>query len=318
MNYRNVDNNSQKFSSFVDKLVNFTVLFMQLVIVFVACLLYLNGNTELAIAVAFLQISVYIYAPLCQLSIYFSYMRGVKPYIERIAAIIPSEPSNVNKPLELSSITLDNLSIKTDSKTLYDDVSYTFEIGKKYLLRGESGTGKTSLLNTLIGYNRDYDGSITFNSLSENDLSDDDLNSYISYCHQEPFLFIGSLLDNITMYDEKPNMERVNELIKLCKLDKFAEIRGLNTLLDNNENAISIGEMQRISLARALYFDKPVLFLDEVTSSVDAENANDIFDVIKNIKGKLIIWISHQSEVESLDWIDKSLLLENRKLKECN
>ncbi|MBO8461913.1 MAG: ATP-binding cassette domain-containing protein, partial [Firmicutes bacterium] len=90
--------------------------------------------------------------------------------------------------------------------------------------------------------------------------------------------------------------------------------RGLYNLLDNSSNSISIGEMQRISLARILYLDKPILFLDEVTSSLDQKNSEDINNIIKNLDNKLVIWISHNKDVSNLKWIDNKVVIDNRQI----
>jgi len=118
------------------------------------------------------------------------------------------------------------------------------------------------------------------------------------------------------MFSKNPDMDKVTLLIKHCKLDDFAKQRGLYAPLDNSSNAISIGEMQRISLARTLYLDRPILFLDEITSSLDEKNAKEINDVIRNIENKLIIWISHNRDMKELSWIDKKIKIENAKIAE--
>lgn len=173
-------------------------------------------------------------------------MKSVDAIIERIAEIKPSKLAAKNEDISpFKAITLKDLSIKTESKVLLDNVSYHFEPGKRYILNGESGSGKTTLFNAIIGQRKDYDGKILLGSEEIRDMDERKINSSISYCRQSPFLFIGSLIDNITVFEENPNMDKVQEVLHLCQLDDFASSRGVETELDNNENSISLGEMQR-------------------------------------------------------------------------
>lgn len=189
-------------------------------------------------------------------------------------------------------------------------------LAKKYLLMGKSGIGKSTLLNAIIGYTEIKNGSIDVTDGVDKVSNVNETSHLIGYVHQKPFLFIGNLVENITMFSKNPDMDKVTLLIKHCKLDDFAKQRGLYAPLDNSSNAISIGEMQRISLARTLYLDRPILFLDEITSSLDEKNAKEINDVIRNIENKLIIWISHNRDMKELSWIDKKIKIENAKIAE--
>ncbi len=197
-----------------------------------------------------------------------------------------------------------------------NDVTYDFDFGKKYLLMGKSGIGKSTLLNAIIGYTEIKNGSIDVTDGVDKASNVNETSHLIGYVHQKPFLFIGNLVENITMFSKNPDMDKVTLLIKRCKLDDFASQRGLYAPLDNSSNAISIGEMQRISLARTLYLDRPILFLDEITSSLDEKNAKEINDVIRNNENKLIIWISHSRDMKELSWIDKKIKIENAKIAE--
>jgi len=181
---------------------------------------------------------------------------------------------------------------------------------------GKSGIGKSTLLNAIIGYTEIKNGSIDVTDGVDKVSNVNETSHLIGYVHQKPFLFIGNLVENITMFSKNPDMDKVTLLIKHCKLDDFAKQRGLYAPLDNSSNAISIGEMQRISLARTLYLDRPILFLDEITSSLDEKNAKEINDVIRNIENKLIIWISHNRDMKELSWIDKKIKIENAKIAE--
>ena len=312
------ENKYWKVISFDNNIVQILILLLQFFTVFFACLLVHYGLAKVAICVAFLQIGTTIYSPLTQLISSYSYIKSVKGVVNRLSEFTKLTDKKVNKcDIKDPSISVSGLTISYNDRKILDNVSYTFDFGKKYMLTGKSGIGKSTLLNSIFGYINKESGEIDFfneNKRVEN--TNDNSNSLIGYVHQKPYLFIGSLVENITMFSKEPDMEKVNKIIKQCRLDDFASQRGLNSPLDNSNNSISLGEMQRISLARILYLDKPILFLDEVTSSLDENNAHAINDAIQELDNKLVIWISHDKDTQNLTWIDQKLIIQDSKLIE--
>ena len=312
------ENKYWKVISFDNNIVQILILLLQFFTVFFACLLVHYGLAKVAICVAFLQIGTTIYSPLTQLISSYSYIKSVKGVVNRLSEFTKLTDKKVNKcDIKDPSISVSGLTISYNDRKILDNVSYTFDFGKKYMLTGKSGIGKSTLLNSIFGYINKESGEIDFFNENERvENTNDNSNSLIGYVHQKPYLFIGSLVENITMFSKEPDMEKVNKIIKQCRLDDFASQRGLNSPLDNSNNSISLGEMQRISLARILYLDKPILFLDEVTSSLDENNAHAINGAIKELDNKLVIWISHDKDTQNLSWLDQKLIIQDSKLIE--
>lgn len=136
----------------------------------------------------------------------------------------------------------------------------------------------------------------------------------LSYCSQEPYLFLDNLEENITLFSSSPDRAKLKQVIEQCALTSFVNKRGLHAPLNELDAKISLGEKQRISLARALYLDRPIILLDEVTSSLDPENSAILLSTLRNIQGKTIILISHQTQAKEASFFDLGYQLLDKKL----
>ncbi len=221
-------------------------------------------------------------------------MVSVKGVIKKIDNLFTKrKKESLVKIDDVNEVKVVNLTKSFKKKVLFKDLNLVFKKNKKYMIEGESGVGKTTLLNLLTSYDDDYEGYIYFDNVNIKDLSKDNINNLVTYCEQSPFLFNANLIDNITIFEENPDLDKVKNIIKKCSLEDFFNKRG-NELLDNTLNQISLGEKQRIALVRALYLDKPIILLDEITSSLDYENSLIVSKTIKNIENKIVIIISHK------------------------
>ena len=126
-----------------------------------------------------------------------------------------------------------------------------------------------------------------------------------TYISQNSFLFDGTILENITMGGEKKNNELFNKAVKLSHLEKFInELSELeNHLIGENGLKLSGGQRQRIALARALYFNRSILILDESLSEVEEKIEREILEGIKSLKSQTIIYITHRKS--NLDLCDQ-------------
>lgn len=221
-------------------------------------------------------------------------MVSVKGVIKKIDNLFTKrKKESLVKIDDVNEVKVVNLTKSFKKKVLFKDLNLVFKKNKKYMIEGESGVGKTTLLNLLTSYDDDYEGYIYFDNVNIKDLSKDNINNLVTYCEQSPFLFNANLIDNITIFEENPDLDKVKNIIKKSSLEDFFYKRG-NELLDNTLNQISLGEKQRIALVRALYLDKPIILLDEITNSLDYENSLIVSKTIKNIENKIVIIISHK------------------------
>ncbi|MFA7045660.1 MAG: ABC transporter ATP-binding protein [Candidatus Izemoplasmatales bacterium] len=191
-------------------------------------------------------------------------------------------------------VEVQDLHFQYDERTLFHDLDFTIEKGKKYLLKGPSGSGKSTLIKLLSGIYDQYDGKITVDGTDLRAISLKSLNNRSSYIFQDVFLFEASLKDNIALFKEI-DPYRLAEAIEKSGLKEFVDShpKGVDFQIEENGKNLSGGERQRVSIARALYKQAEVLFVDEATSSLNDELGRGIEATILNLDATVIA-ISHK------------------------
>jgi ABC-type multidrug transport system fused ATPase/permease subunit len=181
-----------------------------------------------------------------------------------------------------------------------------FRKNEKYILVGDSGSGKTTLLNMLIGSLKNYEGSLSWDGMEYSEIPSQLLKENIVAVSQSNYLFNTSLKGNICMAAsyERKKMEKVLEKSHLTSFINNLPDH-LDTIIDDNFLEMSGGQIQRISLARALYNMKSVFLIDEGTSSLDKENAVQIEKSLLEDKNLTIIMITHNVRDEFSSLIDR-------------
>lgn len=210
---------------------------------------------------------------------------------------------NTIPPIE--SITIENLNYNFSSTSIvYPNM--TFQKKHKYIIQGESGSGKSTLINILCGNYKKYSGSICWNSLEYNSLHSSHLKSKIAFVSQRVHLFNASLRDNIIMnspYDERLFKDVLKKTNLLSVFTQLPE--GDKTLYDDNKIAFSGGQLQRISIARALYNRKELIIMDEGTSSLDKENAINIERILLDDPEITLVMVTHHLHDETKNLANK-------------
>lgn len=174
-----------------------------------------------------------------------------------------------------------------DDKT--KDILYNFNLsvnaGETVALVGESGAGKTTILNLLIGFNRPVSGDIYIDGHCMSDLNLRSYRDFIAVVPQNTILFSGSIRDNITYGMPDVTEEQLEYAIKASNLSKFvSELpEGLDTPIGENGGKLSGGQRQRLAIARALVRDPKVIIFDEATSALDSTSEYEIQKAIENM-----------------------------------
>ena len=213
-----------------------------------------------------------------------------------------------------NKISIVDLSYIINDKCILDNVNLEIKKNEFIGIYGESGTGKSTFLNLLMGFLKPNSGKI---KIDENDLNDENLKSWISkicYVGQNILILNDTIENNIALSNSSLNEFKLNQSIKLSQLQSFFEKGNSkkNILSEGGEN-ISGGERQRLAVARAFYKDTDVLFLDEATSSLDEETSRNLIEAINIFKGKkTIFFISHKRE--NLKNCDKIIELKDKKI----
>ena len=243
---------------------------------------------------------------------------------ERVFEILDAQPEIQDKkdaielPAIRGDIKFDNVFFSyDDEKNALDGISFDIKAGEMVGLSGPSGAGKTTLINLLGRFYDVTEGSVTIDGYNIKDLKVRSLRDQIGIVLQDPFLFHGSIADNIAY--SKPNASRV-EIIAAAKaanahdfIIKFPD--GYDTLLAERGGGLSGGEKQRISIARAILKNPRILILDEATSSVDTETESLIQSAIERlVKGRTTFAIAHR--LSTLRKADKLIILDKGKIPE--
>ncbi len=169
------------------------------------------------------------------------------------------------------------------------DVLYKFNLsvkaGETVALVGESGAGKTTILNLLIGFNKPVSGKIFIDDYNMEDLNLRSYRDFIAVVPQNTILFSGSIRDNITYGMPDVTEEQLDYALKAANLSKFiSELpEGLNTHIGENGGKLSGGQRQRLAIARALVRNPKVIIFDEATSALDSTSEHEIQKAIENM-----------------------------------
>ncbi|MDF2485576.1 MAG: transporter related, partial [Herbinix sp.] len=191
-------------------------------------------------------------------------------------------------------IKLSHVNFAYDQKQIIKDASFTIEKGKKYLIKGVSGAGKTTLMNLLAMIYDDYQGKITVDGINYNEISERSFHEKVAFIYQDVFLFEDTIKNNITLYKDVAQ-EQIDYAVRVCGLDSIVAEKkdGIEEKLTENGKNLSGGQRQRISIARAIAKNAEILFVDEGTSSLNEELGREIEKVFLELDNTVIA-ISHR------------------------
>lgn len=235
----------------------------------------------------------------------------VKVCYNRVLEILNTDIEENGKILmnSINSINLKNINLKFDNKTIINNFNYLFEKGKVYIIKGENGVGKSTLIKLILGlYIDEFHGNIFYNDFNIKDINIyDSRKRLISIIDQEPLMIHSDLYENITQNIDNMDYKSMNNLI-----DTF-NLNGLNYNIDqelNYQKVFSGGEKQKISIIRSLLKNPDVIVMDEPTSALDINSTKILIDKIKKLKSnKIIIIISHDKRLDCIS--DEIIQLKN-------
>lgn len=209
-----------------------------------------------------------------------------------------------------ASISFSNVSFKyqgAGSPYVIKDINLHVEKGKITALVGESGCGKSTLIKLMLGFYIPQKGTLRLSGKNVSDIDGQDWLRHCGVVMQEARIFSGTILENICMSDKTPDEKKAFSLLETVGLSDFVRKlpMGVNTKIGVAGIEMSGGQRQRLMIARALYKDPDLLFLDEATSSLDANNERSIVSNINILgRGKTIVIAAHRlSTVQNADRI---------------
>ena len=250
---------------------------------------------------AFLQLISQLRAPLQSVSgilpQYYSALASAERLIELQNGDMDKDSDNetISKIKEnFGGIRLQNVVFGYKDETVLNNINISIEPKMITAITGESGSGKSTIFKLLLGLYEPNSGEITVNDKYRLDTS---LRGIFAYVPQGNLILSGSLRENLTICNENVSDE---ELVKVTKAAEIYDIikelpDGFNTELSERGGGLSEGQLQRISIARALLTDAPVLLLDEATSALDEATETRVLNNIKNLKNKTVLFVTHRN-----------------------
>ena len=224
---------------------------------------------------------------------------------------------NVSKIDDLNTINIKDVVFRyADRKDLiFESVNITFNKGNIYGLVGETGSGKTTILNIITGLIKPLGGTVKYNNLE----IDDRVDRKISYVSQSTYLQNSTIKNNIAFgcHENEIDINKINSCLKSAKLEQLIKKLpdGIETKISELGANFSGGQIQRLSIARALYADSNLIIFDEPTSSLDESTKNEILNTISKLrKNRIVIMITHSKM--DLNICDKILEIKNQSIVE--
>ncbi len=266
---------------------------------------------------AFVTALFMLYDPIKKFSNIHNKMQDALAATERIDELFKETPviiSGEHILKNVEEIRFDNVSLFYEEKAALENVNITAQKGKVYALVGDSGAGKSSLVNLLVRF---YDVSKGTLSINDGDIRSYTLSSLhhkIAFVTQRIFIFQDTIAHNVA-YGEAVDEERVVTALKKAFVWDFVEQlpEGIETRLDEFGTNLSGGQRQRIALARALYKDPEVLILDEATSALDNKSEKAIQLALEGIKKEMITFVvAHR--LSTIEHADEILVFQEGKI----
>ena len=274
---------------------------------------------------AFLLYANMFYEPVRQLVSINNLISAGKASGERVFEILdtpvdiidPTQP--VRFPTIKQDITFKNVSFAyNDRQNLVEMLDFTIPHGSTTALVGPTGSGKTTIASLLLRYYDVSGGSVLIDNVDVRKFRLNELRENIGFVSQDPFLFDATIKENLLLASPLSGEREMMEALDAASIRKFVESLpdGINTQIGERGIRLSMGEKQRITLARAILKSSPIMIFDEATSSVDVETEREIQIAISTLMKKhTTLIIAHR--LSTIREADQIIFLEKGKIVEC-
>lgn len=295
-------------ASFINELKNISITMF-------SALLVINGNLTLGMMLSISYILGQLNAPVIQLVDFIHSLQDAKISFERISEIHGREDEESSSEIKIQRIPKKETIILRDisfrylgsTETVLKDINLNIPPNKITAIVGASGSGKTTLMKLLLKFYQPISGTIRIGNYDLNSIFQQSWRDNCGVVMQDGYIFNDTIAKNIALCEEIIDIDKLLRAIEIANIRSFIEKLPLayNTKIGNEGVGLSMGQQQRILIARAVYKNPKYIFFDEATSSLDANNERVIMNNLQNFfKGRTAIVIAHRlSTVKNADQI---------------
>lgn len=262
--------------------------------------LYVHGSIAVPILLVFLVMGYKFFEPLSHFGVFVSEMRYMHLAASRVTDVMETPPltePDVAKVPGSHDIAFSNVSFSYDRCEVLSGIRAVFPEKSITALVGPSGGGKTTITSLISRFWDVGDGVVSIGGVDVRDMNTEDLHAMISMVFQDVYLFQDTIINNIRVGKKDATRDEVMAAAKVARCHEFIEKLdgGYDTMVGEGGSTLSGGEKQRISIARAILKDAPIVLLDEATASLDPENEMHLQQAIGElVRSKTLVVIAHR------------------------
>ena len=307
---------SQFLSGLMMPMMNFIGNFGYVAVCIVGALLAMNNKISFGVIVAFITYVRLFTSPLSQIAQAMTSMQSTAAASERVFEFLDEEEmddqkdclKHLDKSKVKGNIEFKNVVFKYDGNELPTIKNFSAEAksGQKIAIVGPTGAGKTTMVNLLMKFYEINSGDILIDGVSTKELTRENIHDLFTMVLQDTWMFNGTVKENIIYNRDHINDDQVTEVCKIVGLDHFIKTlpNGYNSVIKENDN-VSAGQKQLITIARGMLEDAPFLILDEATSNVDTRTEELVQKAMDKLtEGRTSFIIAHRlSTIKNADLI---------------
>ncbi len=278
-----------------------------------------NGNITPGEFIAFLTAVGQVFQPVRRIGSIYSKIQDAVAASERVFEILDTENRIIDgeKTLQedIKEVEYRDVTLRYENYNILDGITLKIKSGENIALVGDSGGGKSTVMNMILRYYDPDSGSVLVNGTDIKEFTQKSLKHHISLVTQRIYIFQDTLAANVAYGEENIDREKVLEALRLADALEFVEAleNGIDTFMSESGTNLSGGQRQRIAIARAIYKHASIILFDEATSALDNESEKRIQAALNEYtKDKITMTIAHR--LSTIEHADKILVLQKGRI----